>query len=79
MDDGKTVGSTSDARTVNNTVRHQYRVLSDEEKKAMLAVKDAGSSFLEILNNYCKPGRETALAKTNAEQAVMWAVKGITG
>lgn len=74
-----TVDSSTDARTANNTVRHQYRVLTEEEKKAMLAVKDAGLSFLEIVDNYCKPGRETSLAKTNAEQAVMWAVKGITG
>ena len=28
----QSVNSTSDARTVNNTMRHQYRVLSDEEK-----------------------------------------------
>jgi hypothetical protein len=27
-----TVDSTSDARTVNNTMRHAYRVLSDAEK-----------------------------------------------
>lgn len=74
-----TVGSGTDARTVNNTVRHQYRVLTDPEKAAMLAVKDAGLAFLETLDKYCRPGRETALAKTNAEQAVMWAVKGITG
>lgn len=74
-----TVGSETNARTVNNTVRHQYRVLTDPEKAAMLAVKDAGLAFLETLDKYCHPGRETALAKTNAEQAVMWAVKGITG
>ena len=74
-----TVGSETDARTVNNTVRHQYRVLTDPEKAAMLAVKDAGLAFLETLDKCCHPGRETALAKTNAEQAVMWAVKGITG
>lgn len=73
-----TVGSGTDARTVNNTVRHQYRVLTDPEKAAMLAVKDAGLAFLETLDKHCHPGRETALAKTNAEQAVMWAVKGIT-
>lgn len=44
------VESTSDERTVNNTMRHQYRTLSEAEK-----------------------------AKTKIEEAVMWAVKHITG
>lgn len=79
MGDENTVGSASDDRTANNAVRHQYRVLDDSEKAAMLAVKDAGAAFLDMLDQHCKPGRETALAKTNLQQAVMWAVNGITG
>lgn len=71
--------STSDNRTVNNVVRHEYRVLSEPEKLAMKAVKDAGLAFLETLGKYCQPNRETALARTKTEEAVMWAVKGITG
>ena len=42
------VDSASDDRTVNNVMRHEYRVLSE-------------------------------LAKTKIEEAVMWAVKGLTG
>jgi hypothetical protein len=72
------VDSASDERTVNNDVRHQYRVLTEPEKKAMVAVKDAGAAFLETLDQFCHPGRETSLAKTKIEEAVMWAVKGIT-
>ena len=79
MTDEKSVDSASDARTVNNTMRHQYRVLSDAEKAAMLSVKDMGASFLSVLDRECKPGRETSLARTKIEEAVMWAVKGITG
>jgi len=30
-----TVNSASDERTVNNVMRHAYRVLTDEEKTAM--------------------------------------------
>lgn len=73
-----TVPSTSDDRVVNNTMRHQYRVLTDHEKAQMTAVKDAGLVFLDLLNDL-KAGRETSLAKTKIEEAVMWAVKGITG
>lgn len=73
------VNAAGDERTVNNTMRHQYRVLTDEEKSAMQAVKDAGLAMLQTLERCCKPSRETSLARTKVEEAVMWAVKGITG
>lgn len=71
------VDSTSDARTTNNTVRHQYRVLTDDEKAQMLKIKDAGQALIDIINATGK-SRELSLALTNAEQAVMWAVKHVT-
>jgi hypothetical protein len=40
-----TVDSASDRRTVNNTMWHQYRVLSDAEKANMVAIKDMGAAF----------------------------------
>jgi hypothetical protein len=72
------VASETDERTANNAMRHQYRVLTEEEKKAMVAVKDGGVAMLRTLDMYCQPGRELSLAKTRVEEAVMWAVKGIT-
>jgi len=73
------VASESDERTVNNTMRHEYRVLSDDEKAKMLRLKDAGMAFLDVIE-FCTPkGREASLAITKAEEAVMWAVKGLTG
>lgn len=71
------VSSASDERTVNNTVRHQYKVLNDLEKRQMLEIKDKGLEFLELLNK-AQPTREMSLAKTKIEEAVMWAVKSIT-
>lgn len=71
------VDSTSDERTVNNTMRHAYRVLSDHEKANMQLIKDHGlvfHSFVDGLGN----SREISLAKTKIEEAVMWAVKHIT-
>jgi hypothetical protein len=71
------VNSTSDERVVNNVMRHEYRVLSDEEKEMMKKIKDKGLDFV----NYCDaigPSRELSLAKTKIEEAVMWAVKHIT-
>lgn len=73
-----TIDSASDDRTANNTMRHRYRKLSETEKTAMTSVKDAGEAFLTALDQHCQAGRETSLARTKAEEAVMWAVKGIT-
>ncbi len=71
------IESQSDDRTANNAVRHTYRVLSDEEKAQMVALKDAGGAFIALCNSTGK-SRELSLAITNAEQAVMWAVKHVT-
>ena len=69
--------STDDART-ENAVRHKYRVLTDGEKEAVAAVKDAAADFIDAINKHCPPSRETSLAITNAQQASMWAVNGLT-
>lgn len=77
-----TVDSASDDRTHNNAVRHQYRVLSEDEKQQMVKIKDAGAAFLKIVDDIGFGGgggsRELSLAKTKIEEAVMWAVKHVT-
>lgn len=72
-----TVDSTSDERTVNNVVGHEYRVLSEDEKRQMKAVKDAALDFINLVETL-EPSRERSLAVTKIEEACMWAVKGIT-
>ena len=69
--------STSDQRTTNNVVRHEYRVLTDDEKAQMKAVKDKARSLIEELEAIGS-SRELSIAKTKAEEAAMWAVKHIT-
>lgn len=71
------IDSTSDQRTVNNTMRHQYRVLSDAEKESMQKIKDDGL-YLHNLISSLGNSRELSIAKTKLEEAVMWAVKHIT-
>jgi hypothetical protein len=60
-----------------NVVRHEYRVLTDDEKAHMKAIKDMGQTFIY----YCDAmgrSREISLAITKMEEAVMWAVKHLT-
>lgn len=84
--------STSDERvTANNLMRHQYRPLSDDEKAQMVAVKDLGLGFVELLHDLGntqpmlghrtagQSSRELSIAQTKIEEAVMWAVKHVTG
>jgi hypothetical protein len=66
----------SDERTVNNVMRHAYRVLSDEEK-AHAGHQGQGPEFHDLIEGVGK-SRELSLAKTKIEEAVMWAVKHIT-
>lgn len=87
----ETVSSASDARTVNNLMRHQYRVLTEDEKEQMIDVKDAGLAFVRLLHGIGgtpeilqdspagQASRELSIAQTKIEEAVMWAVKHVTG
>ncbi len=61
----------------NNVVRHEYRTLTESEKADMMRVKDLGLEFINVCDQIGS-SREMSLAKTNIEQAVMWAVKSIT-
>ena len=72
------IDSTSDERTKNNVMRHEYRVLSDDEKVQMKTIKDMGLALHDYIGSLGQ-SRELSLAKTKAEEAVMWAVKHITG
>jgi hypothetical protein len=74
----KDFDSTDDKRVTNNVMRHQYKVLSIDEKMLMNDIKDLGESFYILINSIGE-SRELSLAKTKVEEAVMWAVKHVTG
>lgn len=64
---------------MEDVMRKQSRALTEDDVFAINAVKDAGNAFVATLKEFAKPSRELSLAITNAEQSVMWAIKGITG
>jgi len=75
------IDSTSDQRTINNVMRHEYRVLSDAEKQLMQEVKDMALAFHNLIESIAvRDGgtRELSIAKTKIEEACMWAVKHLT-
>lgn len=61
-----------------NDVRSEYRELSPADKQCLADLKSAGEAYIDAIKALPRQGRETALAITNAEQSVMWAVKGFT-
>jgi hypothetical protein len=73
------IDSMSDERVINNVFRHEYRVLSTPEKLSVQTVKNRGLDLFNVIIDHVPAGREQSLARTKLEEAVMWAVRGITG
>ena len=67
---------------VTDTFRKEYKPLSDETKLIVSHIKDKAEELLASFEagsvNASIDMRAMALAKTNLEQAVMWAIKSIT-
>ena len=67
---------------MSDVFRKEYRALSDETKACLAHLKDKAEELLAAFEaggvNQSIDARSMALAKTNLEQAVMWAVKAIT-
>ena len=57
--------------------RPQYRPLSPEEKALHDKLKDAAAACEQLIEQ-TPPSRERSLAITKLEEAIMWAVKGLT-
>ena len=62
-----------------DVMRQAYRELTVEDQKNVRLIKVAGANFIEILDGVSLGSREISLAKTKTEEAVMWAVKHVTG
>lgn len=60
-----------------NVMRHEYKVLTEEDKAVMLDLKNKGLDFFKLCDMLGQ-SRELSIAKTKIEEAVMWAVKHLT-
>lgn len=64
----------ADPRTI---FRQKYRELSTAEAGLHDAIKVTATDLYILIDNV-PPSREVAIAKTKLEEAVMWAIKGLT-
>lgn len=80
------IPSTSDARTVNNSTRQSYRLLTDAEKAQVDIIKQRGAEFIAFLHEIGgtdpeaerMASRDLSLAMTHMEDAVIRAVRHVT-
>lgn len=67
-----------------DTFRKNYGDLTDAQKSAVELIKTRAEGLLEEMNQAVsveersERSRCMAIARTNLEQAIMWAVKGVT-
>ena len=61
-----------------NRFRNTYRQLTDGEKADMDQIKNLAQALSDKLEIVVKNPRHQAIALTNLEQSIMWAIKGIT-
>ena len=63
---------------MSDVFRKEYRPLGDEAKVKMAAIKDKAQSLYDEIIDAKGDARMIALAVTNLEQSIMWAIKAIT-
>lgn len=58
--------------------RKEYKPLDESQKSRIEQIKNEAEKLLESFDWAIGDKRMIALAKTNLEQAIMWAIKAIT-
>lgn len=67
-----------------DTFRKEYTSLTETQKDQVSDIKNEAEALLDRMNSIApaeersERSRCMAIARTNLEQAVMWAVKGVT-
>lgn len=63
---------------MTTTFRREYKALTEEHGRAIDEIKLRAEALEHTITYHLLPGRERSLAMTKLEEAVMWAVKGVT-
>lgn len=68
---------------MNDVFRKDYTELTEEQKTQGRAIKEKAEELLALFNQAVPAGERSersrcvAIARTNLEQAIMWAAKGV--
>ena len=52
---------------------YTYHPPFGSQPERYIALREAGKAFAQAISTLCPPSRETSVALTNVQQAVMWA------
>lgn len=69
---------------MTDTFRKEYTPLTDEQKAQVAVVKENAELLLSTFNQFVDPNERSersrcmAIARTNLETTIMWAVKSVT-
>ena len=63
---------------MSDVFRKEYKPLDESQKMRIEQIKNEAEKLYDSFDWALGDKRMLALAKTNLEQAVMWAIKGVT-
>ena len=58
--------------------RAKFLETNDDQKNRIEEIRKLFSDVYNLIEQVCKPSRETSLVYTKLEEAQFWAIKGIT-
>ena len=58
--------------------RAKFIETNDDQKNRIEEIRKLFSDVYNLIEQVCKPSRETSLVYTKLEEAQFWAIKGIT-
>ncbi len=69
---------------MSDTFRKEYTPLTEEQQSQVAVIKENAEHLLGLLNGFVDPNERSersrcmAIARTNLETTIMWAVKSVT-
>ena len=58
--------------------RAKFIEINDDQKNRIEEIRNVFANVYNLIEQVCKPSRETSLVYTKLEEAQFWAIKGIS-